>query len=110
VLAIWSHRPSRLSCLLGFGAALVLAGSTLALAPAPARASSGDHLYVIQDDGQFARSGTSYQISVYASSDSINPDYCFGDKVHFSYPDCAASRLHIHNGPAVHGLRGRGMA
>jgi len=87
VLAIWSHRPSRLSCLLGFGAALVLAGSTLALAPAPARASSGDHLYVIQDDGQFARSGTSYQISVYASSDSINPDYCFGDKVHFSYTD-----------------------
>ena len=89
VLAIWSHRPSRLSCLLGFGAALVLAGSTLApaSAPAPARASSGDHLYVIQDDGQFARSGTGYQISVYASSDSINPDWCFGDKVHFSYTD-----------------------
>ena len=81
LVAVASHSAAALSAsrrsvvrLLGIApAALLLAGSALTLAPAPARASSGDHLYAIQDDGQFARSGTSYQISVYASSDSLTP-------------------------------------
>ena len=89
--AIVSHRPSRLSCIFGFGAALVLAGSAIT-APAPARASGVEHLEIGALGGQQPpTAGVPFGVWVEARTPSGEIDWCYNHKVHFSYTDAATT-------------------
>ncbi len=86
--AIVSHRPSRLSCIFGFGAALVLAGSALTIAPPPARAGVSGWLQV--GTGEQAVAGQKFHFYVDAHRPDGLVDHCFNHQVHFSSTDGAA--------------------
>ncbi len=83
------HRPGRLPRIFGLGAALVLVGSALTVAPPPARADDSDHLqaYGLADQGQ-PTAGVAYTFEVNAlTPDGSGVDSCFDDTVHLSYTD-----------------------
>ena len=86
--AITSHRPSRLSCIFGFGAALALAGSAIT-APAPARASGVDSLLVTPPWNTPAVVGLPFQFtaSIWLPGPEPPRDVCSTDTIHFSYTD-----------------------
>ena len=94
MFGIMLHRASRLPSILVLGAALVLAGSALAI-PAPVLANGPLSLFVGSMGGQQPpTAGVPYAIWVEAGTDTgfigINPDTCFTDNVHFSSSDGAA--------------------
>jgi acyl CoA:acetate/3-ketoacid CoA transferase beta subunit len=87
VLAVRSHRPSRLSCIFAFGAALVLAGAALTV-PSPARAAGSGSLSVI--DASAAVAGDNFKFRVYAVAPGGGVNACFNHTVHVSSTDAAA--------------------
>ena len=88
MFAIGSHRPSRLSCIFGLGAALVLAGSALT-APAPARASGVDSLWLQPAWNTPAVAGLPFQFAaiIWLPGPEPSRDVCSTDTIHFSYTD-----------------------
>ncbi len=91
MLAMRSGRSTRPSCILGLGAALLLAGSALTVAPPPVRADSPDYLSLAAYPNPAPVAGVPYGIELYASKSNGDPDECFTDHVILIYSDTSTA-------------------
>ena len=91
MLGIRSGRSTRPSCILGLGAALLLAGSALTVAPPPVRADSTDYLTLAAYPNPAPVAGVPYGIELYASKSNGDPDECFSDHVILIYSDTSTA-------------------
>jgi hypothetical protein len=91
VLGIRSGTSTRPSCILGLGAALLLAGSALTVAPPPVRADSTDYLTLAAEPNPTPVAGVPYTIELYASKSNGDPDECFSDHVILIYSDTSTA-------------------